>query len=278
MPGDARGRVFRFGVFEADEAQGELRKHGIPIKLHAQPFQLLLMLLERPSEVVTRDEMRRRLWGEDTFVDFDHGLSSAVNKIREALQDSAARPRYVETISGKGYRFIAPVAARNEGELAPAAVPAEDRPDTSRGTVLSTPEELPSAPHKLIRVLLLLVQILYLGFYVTALANLAEVDEIFVEARMLPPLVFMAVLVTSAVVLIPVRLYLLAAVAFDLRDLSSRFARMFPVLLVLDLLWALSPFLLVHHISTSLALGMSASLVYLPFAQRSLVLMSARGR
>jgi cholera toxin transcriptional activator len=284
MPGDARGRVFCFGVFEADEAQGELRKHGVPIKLHAQPFQLLLMLLERPSELVTREEMRRRLWGEDTFVDFDHGLSSAVNKIREALQDSASRPRYVETISGKGYRFIAPVSqasgpsARSEGDRAPAAVATEGRLEASRAAVLSTSEELPAAPQKLVRVLLLLVQVLYLGFYVTALANLSEVDEIFVEARMFPPAVFMAALVTSAVVLIPVRLYLLAAVAFDLRDLSSKFARMFPVLLLLDLLWALSPFLLAHHISTSLALGMSAALVYLPFAQRSLVLMSARGR
>src|SRR5215469_3290853 len=236
MAGDAAGRVFSFGVFEAHEAPAELRKHGVLIKLHAQPFQLLLMLLERPSEVVTRDEMRRRLWGEDTFVDFDHGLSSAVNKIREALQDSAARPRYVETISGKGYRFIAPVSqasglgARGEADRTPAAVSTEGRLQTSYATVLSTSEELPPAPHKLVRVLLLLVQILYLGFYVTALANLSEVDEIFVEARMFPPAVFMAVLVTSAVVLIPVRLYLLAAAAFDLRDLSAKFLRMFPLL------------------------------------------------
>jgi DNA-binding winged helix-turn-helix (wHTH) protein len=283
MPNDAAGRVFSFGAFEAHEAPGELRKHGVAIKLHAQPFQLLLMLLERPSEVVTRDEMRRRLWGEDTFVDFDHGLSSAVNKIREALQDSASRPRYIETVSGKGYRFIAPVsqvsstAARSASDHAPA-VSTDGGPKTSRGTVLSTPEELPQAPHKLVRFLLLLVQTLYLGIYMTALANLSEVDEIFVEARMFPPAAYMAVVVTSAVVLIPVRLYLVAAVAFDLRDLCSKFARMFPLLLVLDLLWALSPFLLAHYISTSLALGMSASLVYLPFAQRSLVLMSARGR
>jgi DNA-binding winged helix-turn-helix (wHTH) protein len=283
MPDDARGRVFSFGVFEVYEAQGELQKHGVPIKLHAQPFQLLLMLLERPSEVVTREEMRRRLWGEDTFVDFDHGLSSAVNKIREALQDSASRPRYVETVSGKGYRFIAPVSqvsgprALTALDHAPA-VSTDDGPKTSRGAVLSTPEELPQAPHKLVRLLLLLVETLYLGIYVTALANLNEVDEIFVEARMFPPAAFMAAVVTSAVVLIPVRLYLLAAVAFDLRDLSSKFARMFPVLLLLDVLWALSPFLLVHYISTSLALAMSAALVYLPFAQRSLVLMSARGR
>jgi cholera toxin transcriptional activator len=204
MPGDARGRVFCFGVFEADEAQGELRKHGIPIKLHAQPFQLLLMLLERPSEVVTREEMRRRLWGEDTFVDFDHGLSSAVNKIREALQDSASWPRYVATISGKGYRFIAPVSevsgvsAKSLAEPGPAAFSSESRPEGPRATILSASEELPAAPHKLVRLLLLLVQMLYLGVYVTALANLTEVDEIFIDARMLPPALFMTALVISA--------------------------------------------------------------------------------
>src|SRR5215472_8316807 len=107
MTSQMQRRIFRFGAFEADETTGELRKHGVRIKLHSQPFQLLVMLLERPSELVTREEMRQRLWGDDTFVDFDHGLNSAVNKLREALNDSAARPRYIETVSGKGYRFIA---------------------------------------------------------------------------------------------------------------------------------------------------------------------------
>src|SRR6202162_1973671 len=109
MPWDNAGRVFRFGVFEANEAAGELRKHGVRIKLHSQPFKVLLLLLERPMWIVTREEMRQRLWGTETFVDFDHGLNTAVNKIREALGDSASVPRYVETISGKGYRFLAPV-------------------------------------------------------------------------------------------------------------------------------------------------------------------------
>jgi DNA-binding winged helix-turn-helix (wHTH) protein len=283
MPGDARRRVFCFGAFEADEAGGELRKHGVRIKLHAQPFQLLVMLLERPSEVVTREEMRQRLWGQDTFVDFDHGLSSAVRKIREALEDSASQPRYVETVSGKGYRFIAPVSqasglpAQSPGS-APAAVASDVRLETPLGSLLSTSEELPAAPRRLVRILLLLVQALYLGIYLTALANLREVDDIFLEARMFPPAAFMAVLVTSAAVLIPVRLYLVAAVAFNHHELPSKFARMFPVLLVLDLLWALSPFLLVHYVSVSLALGMSAALVYLPFSQRSLILMYGRGR
>ncbi len=109
MPGENAGRLFRFGVFEANEAAGELRKHGVRIKLHSQPFKVLLLLLERPLGIVTREEMRQRLWGTETFVDFDHGLNTAVNKIREALGDAASAPRYVETVSGKGYRFLAPV-------------------------------------------------------------------------------------------------------------------------------------------------------------------------
>src|ERR1035441_563619 len=109
MPREVTSRVFRFGAFELNEATGELRKQGIRIKLHSQPFQVLVMLLERPSELVTREEMRQRLWGEDTFVDFDHGLNTAVNKIREALCEVASQPRHVETVSGRGYRFIAAV-------------------------------------------------------------------------------------------------------------------------------------------------------------------------
>lgn len=287
MAAEAARRVFRFGVFEADEAAGELRKHGLRIKLHAQPLQVLLMLLERPAELVTREEMRQRLWGQDTFVDFDHGLNSAVNKIREALGDSAARPRYVETISGKGYRFIAPVSqtpsARPTAQpaavesVAPSPAVPSPTPEEPPPSVLSTAEELPAPPRKLLRTLLLLVQALYLGFYLTALANLREVDDLFVEAKLLPPPVLLAVLVATAAMLIPVRLYLAAAVAFDLRQLPAKFARIFPALLLLDLLWALSPFLLAHYVSVGLALGLSAILVYLPFAQRSLVLMYGRG-
>lgn len=274
MPEAPKARMFRFGVFEADEARGELRKHGIRIKLHTQPFQVLVLLLERPAEVVTRDEMRQRLWGQDTFVDFDHGLNTAVNKLREALDDSASQPRYIETVSGKGYRFIAPVTRRGvEGEGG-----AEDRVTVPAGTILTTPEELPAARRTLVRTLLVLVQVMYLAFYLVALANLREIDDLFLEARLLPPAVLMVVLVTTAAGLIPVRLYLLAAIAFDLRQLPAKFRKMFPVLLLLDLLWALSPFLLTHYVSIGLALGMSAALVYLPFAQRSLVLMYARGR
>ena len=109
--GDAVGtpRVIRFGVFEVDLRSGELRKSGLRIKLQEQPFQILAMLLEHPGEVVTREELVKRLWSADTFVDFEHSLATAVKKLREALGDSADSPRFIETLPKRGYRFIAPV-------------------------------------------------------------------------------------------------------------------------------------------------------------------------
>ncbi len=102
-------RVVRFGVFEADLSAGELRKNGLKIKLQDHPFRLLAFLLERPGEVVTREELRQRLWSADTFVEFDHSVNTAIRKIREALDDSSNNPRFVETLPRRGYRFIAPV-------------------------------------------------------------------------------------------------------------------------------------------------------------------------
>jgi TolB-like protein/DNA-binding winged helix-turn-helix (wHTH) protein/Flp pilus assembly protein TadD len=103
-----RGRL-RFGVFELDLRAGELRKHGLRVRLQEQPFQVLAALLEHPGEVVTREELQKKLWPADTFVDFDHGLNKTINKIREALGDSAESPRFVETVSRRGYRFLAEV-------------------------------------------------------------------------------------------------------------------------------------------------------------------------
>ena len=104
---------YRFGVFEADAATGELRRQGMRVKLNAQPFQVLLMLLDRsvdrPGQLLTRDEISRVLWPEGTFVDFEHGVNSAINRIREALGDTAGSPRFVETLARRGYRFLAPV-------------------------------------------------------------------------------------------------------------------------------------------------------------------------
>jgi TolB-like protein/DNA-binding winged helix-turn-helix (wHTH) protein/Flp pilus assembly protein TadD len=101
----------RFGVFEVDLRAGELRKHGLQVRLQQQPFEVLAMLLDHPGEIVTREQLQKKLWPADTFVDFDHGLNKAINKIRDALSDSAESPRFVETVARRGYRFLAEVRA-----------------------------------------------------------------------------------------------------------------------------------------------------------------------
>jgi len=104
-------RLIRFGVFELDLRSGELQKQGRQIRLEGQPVQILICLLENPGELVTREDLRRKLWPTDTFVNFEHGLNAAVKRLRQALNDSADNPRFVETLPRRGYRFIAPVQA-----------------------------------------------------------------------------------------------------------------------------------------------------------------------
>lgn len=183
-------RRYRFGIFEVDSSTGELRRKGVRVKLHSQPFQVLSMLLERPGEMLTREEICKELWPEGTFVDYEHGVNSAVNRLREALGDKASNPRFVETLSRRGYRFLAPVeriapngeastvdAAAQISEESPA-VPAE----TKAGfldRVLAAPEDLPKSSRSLVQTLFVLLQMMYVGFYVGALGNLAEIGDLF---------------------------------------------------------------------------------------------------
>jgi len=102
-------QVLRFGVFQVGIRAGELHKNGVKLKLQEQPFQVLCVLLEHPGELVSREELRNRLWPADTFVDFDHGLNAAIKRLRDALGDSADAPVFIETLAQRGYRFIAPV-------------------------------------------------------------------------------------------------------------------------------------------------------------------------
>src|SRR6266852_9401280 len=113
MPTAPVSQLVRFDVFELDLRAGELRNGGIRIRLQEQPLQVLQALLEKPGEVVTREELQKRIWPADTFVDFDHGLHSAVQRLRDALSDNAETPRYVETLPRRGYRFIASVHHEN---------------------------------------------------------------------------------------------------------------------------------------------------------------------
>jgi DNA-binding winged helix-turn-helix (wHTH) protein/tetratricopeptide (TPR) repeat protein len=138
-------RIIRFGIFEADLTAGELRKGGVRIRLQEQPFQILAVLLERPAQIVTRDELRNKLWPGDTFVDFEHGVNSAVARLRDALGDSADNPHYIETLPRRGYRFIGSV-----DDSSPAAYPMP-APAKNDGAQTKVQSEQQAVPHALVR-------------------------------------------------------------------------------------------------------------------------------
>src|SRR5882724_13693439 len=125
-------RQLVFGPFFFDEASGALQKHGARVRLEGQPLQIQAVLIRQPGQVVTRDEFQQHLWKGGTFVDFEHGLNAAMNRLRQALGDSADQPRYIETLPGRGYRFVAavqntaqkPVLVMASAPVAPEAEPA----------------------------------------------------------------------------------------------------------------------------------------------------------
>jgi DNA-binding winged helix-turn-helix (wHTH) protein len=285
-------RIARFGVFELDLNAGELRKNGAKLRLQEQPFQILALLLDRAGEVVTREDLRQKLWPADTFVDFDHSLNTAVNKLRETLGDSASSPRYIETLARRGYRFIAPVQSdkdvgavrvetgsesyENVGRGAfarPSERSEADAPSLQRPSEALHPElEVPIPSRILTRGLFALIQLMYLIFYVVALFRLhaiLSVADSFLPGWGATALVG-AVMVTAGAG-IPLRCYLLSAVGFDYRRLGEKFQQMFPFILALDQLWAVAPFLLTHKIGLGAAFAASAALLYVPFGERTLI-------
>lgn len=294
-----RSRVARFGLFELDLSAGELRKSGVRLRLQGQPFQVLALLLERAGEVVTREELQQKLWPSDTFVDFDHSLNTAINKVREALGDSASSPRYVETLARRGYRFIAPVetppqAPQSPEQISrPASLPQEsflsgavaNRADSvsalaaPAGPVAIHPElEVPIPRRSITRGLFGLIQVMYMAFYLAALFHIHQVQAV---ADLFLPLwgantLAIAVLVTAGVG-IPLRCYLMSAVGFDYQRLGEKFRQMFPFVLALDELWAVAPFLLIPQIGLGAAFAVCAALLYLPFSERTLIRMAYLG-
>lgn len=268
-------RIARFGLFELDLSAGELRKNGARLRLQGQPFQVLALLLERAGQVVTREELQQKLWASDTFVDFDHSLNTAINKVREALGDSASNPRYVETLARRGYRFIAPVQPDPPAQAAPpvpaptAAVPTDPSP------ALHPELEVPIPRRGLTRGLFTLIQIMYLCFYVAALIRIRAVENI--ADSFLPywgsTALTVAVLITAGVG-IPLRCYLISGVGFDHQRMGEKFRQLFPFILALDQLWAVAPFLLMQQIGLGAAFAASAGLLYLPFSERTLIRMA----
>jgi DNA-binding winged helix-turn-helix (wHTH) protein/uncharacterized membrane protein (DUF485 family) len=279
----SNGGIVRFGVFELDPTAGELRKNGRKLRLQEQPFQVLALLLQHSGDVVTREELRQKLWPSDTFVDFDHSLNTAVNKVREALGDSASSPRFVETLARRGYRFIAPVQSESAPDAAasspvPPPEPAPAPPAPSPAPALHPDLEVPIPRRSITRGLFALIQVMYLSFYLSALFRLRAVQE--VADSFLPPwaatTLAAAVMVTAGVG-IPLRCYLMSAIGFDYQRLGEKFQQMFPFILALDQLWAVAPFLLVPKIGLGAAFAASAGLLYIPFSERTLIRMAYVG-
>jgi DNA-binding winged helix-turn-helix (wHTH) protein len=268
-------QVARFGVFELDFAAGELRKGGRKIRLQEQPFQVLASLVGRAGEVVTREELQKRLWPSDTFVDFDHSLNTSINKVRDALGDSASNPRYVETLARRGYRFIAPVesaASKNIDSVTSSTAGAQNGPPS----VTMHPDLEVPIPHRgVTRGLFALIQLMYLCFYLAALFRLHAIQNI---ADSFLPLwgatALAGVVMVTAGIGIPLRCYLMSAVGFDYQRLGDKFRRIFPLVLALDQLWAVAPFLLMQKIGLGAAFAASAALLYLPFSERTLIQMA----
>jgi cholera toxin transcriptional activator len=243
--------------------------------------------------VISRDEIQKKLWPSGTFVDFDHSLNTIINKIREALNDSASNPRFVETLAKRGYRFLAPVTSTS-------VLPPAERTDRANNQIeddrtknlqsenssverhtsssifqLTRMDELPVVSPIYVRTLFLLIQAMYLIFYTITLARLPAASDVIERVFGVNPSLTVIAIV-SASMGIPLRLYMISAASFDIKDLPRKFLKIFPGVLILDELWAISPFLLAHQIGVGLALGMTAALAYIPFAQRTLVLMRER--
>ena len=287
----------RFDSFEIDLRTRELRKDGRLIKLQDQPIKLLSLLASRPGELVTREEIEKALWNEDEFVEFEHSINTAVRKIREALGDDPEKPRFIETLPRKGYRFIAPIEASPAANGQSQAVSMADQ--SAQGPVeanevliqsLPAKEELPSQvasalaesefalPRGMARVLFLTTQVGYLAMYGSALYFGEDLERALLRVLMVSSILTMPLIIISAMCGIAVRLYLLSSVGLDHPAAGVRFRQLFPLLFALDIFWAASPLLLARRIGYGLALGCVAVLAYLPFSQRTLMQSIYRGR
>ena len=288
MPPVAR---YKFDDFEADLRAAELRRNGARLKLQLQPFQVLIALLERPKEVVTREELRQRLWPQDTFVDFDHGLNTAMVKLRDVLGDSASSPKYIETIAKRGYRFLgtaevvpdqSPVTAAKPVIETP--VPTQQSPPQAPPAPVPTPADttaesaLPRTSRGTARLLFILVQVMYLTFYLSALFSWENTYRASHLAWRGAGNTAFAIYMATALVGLAVRLYLISATAMDYHLLGDKFRILTPALFVLDMIWAISPLLIQDRIGFGFALGACAALIYMPFAQRTLMKMVRQAR
>lgn len=301
MESEAQPHLLRFAEFELDLRTRELRRQSQLIKMQDLPVRLLILLATRPGELVTREEIEQELWGDDHFVDFDHGINTAMRKVREALGESTEEPRFIETLPRKGYRFLA--AVERGGVVSAAPVSAVDRPDDPAvapsdppPVALPTPVEaafmssppipddipsprepvatgdddftLPTGPS---RQLFLIAQAGYLVMYCATLFKLEPAGRVLHRFFSISPEASLPVLIALSLCGIAVRLFLLTSVGLRHPSAGVKYRKLFPVVLLLDIVWAASPLLLVEKIGVGLAMAGMAGLAYLPFSQRILM-------
>ena len=255
--------VMRFGDFELDCATAELYKNGRRLKLQDQPARLLVLLASRAGTLVTRADIQETLWADGQFVEFEHAINVAVKKIREALDDDPLKPRFIETVPKKGYRFIGAIDVEPAPPPQPVSVATE--PVVRDEEILEREFALPAARA---RILFIAVQAVYLTIYGLALLHMHDVAAVLGEAGI--PWLAVPVLVGAAAS-IPVRLYLVFTVGLGHPAAGMKYRRMLPYLMPWDWLWAPSPFLAIESVGAERALVMSILLAYPPISQ--LILM-----
>lgn len=279
-----QAEIIKFDEFELDLGRYELRRQGQPLKLEKIPMELLILLAEREGQLATREEIIRRLWGQNVFVDTRQGINTAIRKIRLALKDDPDQPRILQTVVGKGYRLMAPMAMERgrpleaaspvEADVAVVSVgdvmPAPVAPDGAKWTEVSASAPAQAAQASIIRpwlarALFVVIQAGYLALYSAAFVFLPGIRRLPLPAGA-PALVLIAGLIGAAV-----RLYLITAVAFNFSGSGRLFRQIFPGVVVLDVLWAASPLFLFQRWG-ELTLLFVAALVFLPFSQRTLML------
>jgi len=276
------GEIIKFDEFEVDVGRYELRRRGRAVKLEKIPMELLILLAQREGQLVTREEITQKLWGNDVFVDTRQGINTAIRKVRLALRDDPDEPRVLQTVVGKGYRLaaLAPVRTRvsvtmgdprreasPSPELPPAGAVGIDALRSSSNQVVSAPDHAESRPISpaLARALFLLIQAGYLALYTLAFRHFAGIQRLGLPAA-IPGVALIAGLAGAAT-----RLYLVSAVMFNYAGSGRLFRQIFPGLLALDTLWAASPLLLYNRLG-EVTLLFVACLAFLPFSQRTLML------
>jgi cholera toxin transcriptional activator len=253
--------LLRFERFELDLTTGELHKEGTRVPLQEQPTRLLAFLANRPGELVTREEIHRELWKDGEFVEFEHGVNTAIHKIRVALEDTSESPRIIQTIPRKGYKFIAELVRTEITTTQPV-----DRPVSKSKGEFVLPLSLGVS-----RALFLLAQVPYVASYLAAFYNIDSLDRALQRTFDFIPVEYsLPGLLVLALLGLTVRVYLIGLVGWGHTEAGPRYRRLFPYLLPLDALWAATP-LLVQRAGPLVSLAGLILMAWLIFGQRTLM-------